>query len=100
MPNKTIIHWFRKGLRIHDNPALIHAIEHLQKNPGSYVLRPIFVLDPDLPKWMTVGGNRFRFLQQSLVDLNENLKSINSRLVIIFKFNFNFYRVLNTNRFW
>lgn len=84
MQNKTIIHWFRKGLRIHDNPALIHAIEYLQKNPGSFVLRPIFVLDPDLPKWMTVGGNRFRFLQQSLVNLNENLKSINSRLVFFY----------------
>jgi deoxyribodipyrimidine photolyase len=24
---KTVIHWFRKGLRVHDNPALKQAVE-------------------------------------------------------------------------
>ena len=39
------IHWFRKGLRLHDNPALLKACE------GSSELYPVFVLDP----WFTVG---------------------------------------------
>lgn len=27
MGGPTIIHWFRKGLRLHDNPALLSALE-------------------------------------------------------------------------
>lgn len=83
MTNKTVIHWFRKGLRVHDNPSLVKAVDYIQKHsgPGTLVLRPIFVLDPDILKWMTVGGNRFRFLQQSLSDLDNNLRKINSRYV-------------------
>lgn len=23
----TVIHWFRKGLRVHDNPALVKAVD-------------------------------------------------------------------------
>lgn len=76
---KTIIHWFRKGHRIHDNPALIKAINTVLEKPDLYVLRPIFILDPAILKWMKVGANRFRFLQQSLLQLNDNLKTLNSR---------------------
>ena len=25
------LHWFRKGLRLHDNPALVKALESVQK---------------------------------------------------------------------
>ncbi len=24
---EVVIHWFRKGLRLHDNPALVSALE-------------------------------------------------------------------------
>lgn len=34
------IHWFRKGLRVHDNPALMAACR------GSTNLYPVFILDP------------------------------------------------------
>uniref|UniRef100_A0A336M3J7 CSON011543 protein n=1 Tax=Culicoides sonorensis TaxID=179676 RepID=A0A336M3J7_CULSO len=80
---KTVIHWFRKGLRIHDNPALTSAVERVLENPNETVLRPIFILDPGIPKWIHVGANRWRFLQESLSELNENLKIINSRLYVI-----------------
>lgn len=76
----TVIHWFRKGLRLHDNPNLQAAIDRLD---GNSCLRPIFILDPDILKWLKVGINRWRFLQQSLENLNENLRKINSRLVVI-----------------
>lgn len=78
MPTKTVIHWFRKGLRIHDNPSLEAAIQLVHSTPHA-VLRPIFILDPGILKWLRVGPNRWRFLQQSLVQLDENLKEINSR---------------------
>lgn len=79
--NSTVIHWFRKGLRIHDNPALKNAIAEAE-NKKSY-LRPIFVLDPEIRKWLRVGSNRWRFLIQALDQLNDNLKGINTRLYVV-----------------
>lgn len=76
---KTVIHWFRKGLRIHDNPALNAAVERVLEEPNEIVLRPIFILDPGIRKWLRVGPNRWRFLQEALKELDENLKIINSR---------------------
>lgn len=75
---KTVIHWFRKGLRIHDNPGLIAAIEAVQKNKD-YVFRAIYILDPEWTNFWKMSANKWRFLQQSLVQLDENLKTINSR---------------------
>lgn len=75
---QTVVHWFRKGLRVHDNPNLSAAIEQLGKTD---YLRPIFILDPEILKWLRVGPNRWRFLQQSLEDLDANLRKINSRRV-------------------
>jgi len=46
-------------------------------------LRPIFILDPNIPKLMAVGPNRWRFLLQSLADLDSKLKTIGSRLFVI-----------------
>uniref|UniRef100_A0A182NGQ8 Photolyase/cryptochrome alpha/beta domain-containing protein n=1 Tax=Anopheles dirus TaxID=7168 RepID=A0A182NGQ8_9DIPT len=80
---ETIVHWFRKGLRIHDNPALSVAVDKVRENPAKYCLRPIFVLDPGIRKWLRVGPNRWRFLQQTLANLDENLRSINSRLYVV-----------------
>lgn len=75
---KTVIHWFRKGLRIHDNPALIAAIEAVQKSE-EYVLRPIYILDPEWTHFWRMSANKWRFLQQSLVQLDERLKALNTR---------------------
>ncbi|GFT22944.1 cryptochrome-1 [Nephila pilipes] len=71
------IHWFRKCLRLHDNPALVEAV----KKGGHFW--PIFILDPWFVKNMRVGPNRWRFLMQSLNDLDESLKQFNSRLFVI-----------------
>lgn len=81
MEKHTVIHWFRKGLRLHDNPALIQAIKFAQEN--KHFLRPIFILDPLIVKWLRVGPNRWRFLQESLVNLNDRLAEINSRLYVV-----------------
>ena len=77
MEKRTLIHWFRKGLRLHDNPNLQAAIDQLKGTQNC--LRPIFILDPEIIKWMKVGPNRWRFLQESLQNLDDNLKKINSR---------------------
>lgn len=77
----TVIHWFRKGLRIHDNPALLDAIDAAVKTNSR--LRPTFILDPKLFKWLRVGPVRWRCFQQTLQQLDDNLRSIGSRLYIV-----------------
>lgn len=47
--SKTVVHWFRKGLRIHDNPALLNAISIAIKDDCKF--RPVFFLDPAIRKW-------------------------------------------------
>ncbi|KAL5575657.1 hypothetical protein UlMin_017356 [Ulmus minor] len=78
--------WFRKGLRIHDNPALQYA------SRSSDVLYPVFVIDPHYMKpdpnsfshgSSRAGLNRIRFLLESLVDLDSNLKKLGSRLLVL-----------------
>jgi len=73
------IHWFRKGLRLRDNPALLAALE--PKDGKSLELRPVFILDPADPT--RVGANRWRFLQQSLTDLDKQLRLLGSRLYVV-----------------
>ncbi|KAL2243437.1 UNVERIFIED_CONTAM: (6-4)DNA photolyase [Sesamum indicum] len=78
--------WFRKGLRIHDNPALEYAAR------GSDNLYPVFVIDPHYmepdPNAFSPGSkraslNRIRFLLESLVDLDLNLQKLGSRLLVL-----------------
>ncbi|XP_045176201.2 cryptochrome-1-like isoform X2 [Mercenaria mercenaria] len=71
------IHWFRKGLRLHDNPALLEACKN-----ASHVW-PVFVMDPWFAETARVGVNRWRFLLQTLQNLDDNLKKINSRLFVV-----------------
>eukprot|EP00099_Drosophila_melanogaster_P007952 NP_001260632.1 (6-4)-photolyase, isoform C [Drosophila melanogaster] len=79
----TLVHWFRKGLRLHDNPALSHIFTAANAAPGKYFVRPIFILDPGILDWMQVGANRWRFLQQTLEDLDNQLRKLNSRLFVV-----------------
>lgn len=58
------IHWFRKGLRLHDNPALMAALKDCKQ------LYPVFILDPYLHNNACVGINRWRFLIGALKDLD------------------------------
>ncbi|XP_032235657.2 cryptochrome-2 [Nematostella vectensis] len=71
------VHWFRKGLRLHDNEPLRRAIE------GSDTFRGIFFLDKAAVKNAKVSPNRWRFLIESLRDLDQSLQKYNSRLFII-----------------
>ncbi|XP_028583142.1 cryptochrome-2 isoform X1 [Podarcis muralis] len=71
------VHWFRRGLRLHDNPALQAAIRE-----GGPV-RCIYILDPWFAASSAVGINRWRFLLQSLEDLDNSLRKLNSRLFVV-----------------
>ncbi|CAB1460298.1 unnamed protein product [Pleuronectes platessa] len=71
------VHWFRKGLRLHDNPALQEALS------GADSVRCVYILDPWFAGAANVGINRWRFLLESLEDLDSSLKKLNSRLFVI-----------------
>ncbi|KAM6970397.1 cryptochrome circadian regulator 5 [Aplochiton taeniatus] len=73
----TCIHWFRKGLRLHDNPALVAAFRDCTE------IYPVFVLDPCCPYNAIAGINRWRFLVGALKDLNRSLRNLNSRLFVV-----------------
>ncbi|KTG39365.1 hypothetical protein cypCar_00000859, partial [Cyprinus carpio] len=71
------IHWFRKGLRLHDNPALQEAVR------GADTVRCVYFLDPWFAGSSNLGVHRWRFLLQCLDDLDSNLRKLNSRLFVI-----------------
>lgn len=71
------LHWFRKGLRLHDNQALRESIQ------GSKTFRAIFFLDKSTVKSASVSVNRWRFLLECLQDLDKSLRNLGSRLFIV-----------------
>jgi cryptochrome len=77
---KGIIHWFRKGLRLHDNPALMSCLADAQSNlrkqnpEFNYFIFPVFIIDPVFADPEKVGINRYRFLLESLKDLDDAFK--------------------------
>ena len=65
---KHSIHWFRrKGLRLYDNPALRQAMMN------SDTWRCVFILDPSSVGSSNQGVNKWRFLLQSLEDLDRGM---------------------------
>ena len=75
MTGKTAIHWFRKGLRLHDNPALLDACASSER------VYPLFILDPKFNQGQ-MSLNRQAFLLQSLTDLDLSLRKLGSRLFV------------------
>jgi len=73
--------WFRNDLRIHDNPSLIAAEKQDLPVLCIYILQEIQENFYDLG-FSSIGLFRKRFLLESLVDLNENLKKKGATLHI------------------
>lgn len=51
---KHTVHWFRRGLRLHDSPSLLEGIKY------SNTFRCIFILDPWFAGTSNVGINKWR----------------------------------------
>ena len=62
--------WFRRDLRVHDNPALLAALESARTDSDSRVVA-LFVLDPRL--WSAAGDTRRAWLSRSLRSLDSSL---------------------------
>ncbi|WP_426016818.1 cryptochrome/photolyase family protein [Brevundimonas sp. DWR2-3-1b1] len=74
MATKPVILWFRRDLRLHDNPALNHAAE-----TGRPIL-PVFILDRN-PDRQT-GAASLWWLDKSLRALDASLQARGSRLIL------------------
>jgi len=69
--HEVAIHWFRNGLRLHDNPCLLQATEQ------SSTLLPLYIIDPDAPFAQTsgrkAGAIRANFVLESIEEMNTKL---------------------------
>jgi deoxyribodipyrimidine photo-lyase len=70
---RTAVVLLTRDLRVHDNPALWHAVTNADR------VVPLFVLDPRL---LRISPNRHRFLLQALADLRASLRRRGGDLVI------------------
>ena len=79
---KTAIVWFRKSIRIHDNPVLVWA--ETSQDIDSII--PIYIMED---KWSPdegsiLGLSRLNFLYDSLLDLDRNLKQNYGSKLLVF----------------
>ena len=72
----SVIHWFRRDLRIADNLALSHAAK-----PNLPVI-PVYIISEWQKSHAWTGPNRQHFLCESLKSLARNLETLDGRLII------------------
>ena len=81
MKRRAIV-WFRLDLRLHDNEALQDAMRN------AYEVIPVFVFDDRVFKGKTsfgfpkTGKYRAKFILESVADLRQSLRKLNSDLII------------------
>ncbi len=73
---KTVIHWFRRDLRVSDNTALSEAAKRAEQVIPVFIFEDAFRTGPD------VGAARLAFLLQSVESLRKNLLELGHTLVI------------------
>jgi cryptochrome len=78
MATNNAMHWFRKGLRLHDNPALVASLEQSPQR-----IYPVYVLDGNCYQLLRCTPLRANFLVECLQDLDSNLRSLGSRLYVL-----------------
>jgi deoxyribodipyrimidine photo-lyase len=75
-PARTAIVWFRRDLRLTDNPALSYALEHAER------VVPLFVYAPDEERSWAPGAASRWWLHHSLVALDAGLRKIGNPLIV------------------
>lgn len=75
--SKVSMHWFRRGLRLHDNPALLAALDDAPSE-----VYPVYILDGDCYQLQRCTALRANFLVECLQDLDQNLRKVGSRLYV------------------
>ena len=72
----ALLHWFRRDLRVEDNTALARAARDADRVVTVFVLDDHYAGDP------RVGPARFRFLRESLEELDRRLGRLGGRLLL------------------
>jgi deoxyribodipyrimidine photo-lyase len=62
--------WFRRDLRAHDHPALLHALRECAQ------VHCVFVFDEDILARLPRADRRVRFIRESLCDLDQALRAL------------------------
>jgi deoxyribodipyrimidine photo-lyase len=70
-----VLLWLRQDLRLHDQPALVAAVD-----AGAVI--PVYVLDDDSPRKWRIGGAQRWWLHHSLAALERELHALDSRLIL------------------
>lgn len=79
-PKEAIaIVWFKRDLRIHDHAPLSLAAS--LQNQGIKVL-PLYVIEPDYWKLPDSSARHWRFIKQSLIELNQALSNLGQALLV------------------
>ena len=78
---KKAIYWFRKNLRVSDNPSLKDAIEHHDEVICIYI-RDYSTYSPNGLDMGEMGKFRKKFLDESISNLQENLNSFGLKLYL------------------
>jgi cryptochrome len=73
---KVSMHWFRKGLRLTDNPALLAAIHNASR------CYPVHVVDGDAYALRKCTVLRANFYIESLLDLDARLTTLGTKLYV------------------
>lgn len=73
---KTVLHWFRRDLRVTDNTALSEAARRAER------VIPVFVLEDALRSGPDVGAGRLAFLLRAVESLRLNLEALGYPLVV------------------
>jgi deoxyribodipyrimidine photo-lyase len=76
MSHRVVLHWFRRDLRLTDNPALHAAAK------GSEQVVPVYVLSDWSKSHSWTGTKRQDFLCGCLESLAHNLETIGSKLIL------------------
>ncbi|RVU84705.1 deoxyribodipyrimidine photo-lyase [Leucothrix sargassi] len=71
--------WYKRDLRIHDHEPLTLASQY--QDDGIKVL-PLYIVEPDFWALPDASARHWRFIQQSLTELNQALENLGQGLII------------------
>ncbi|MFO7862571.1 MAG: deoxyribodipyrimidine photo-lyase [Salinivirgaceae bacterium] len=74
---RTVIYWFRRDLRLHDNHALAKAIESGEK------VQPIFIFDENIISELPANDRRLSLIYNQLKVIHAHLAKIGGSLRIV-----------------
>lgn len=78
------LYWFVNDLRIHDNTNLLKAASEVDDLLCVYCLDPQWLL-PNRYSLGTMSANRWRFLKESLLDLDKQLHQLGQHLLVCYE---------------